>query len=111
MLTLDPLYSIDKKGKIRVWTVKVTKNYTITEYGCLDGKIVKTKREHQAMNVGKENETTPEEQAILEAERKWEFKIKQNYTTKIPTKKDIENVNQLKYVEITEPVEEESKEE
>ena len=71
MQTLNTLYKLDTKGKIRQWTVKVKNNSFWTEQGLLDGKIVINKPTITTpKNEGRANATTAEEQAMLEAKAK-----------------------------------------
>lgn len=65
------LYTRDKKGKARGWTIWTEGDKMITEYGLVTGKKTRQERTAKPMNVGKSNETTAESQAILEAESKW----------------------------------------
>jgi len=55
-----------------------------SESGQLDGKKVKTEDTiKEGKNIGKSNETTPEQQAELEAQARWTNKTKKGYTTSI----------------------------
>ena len=73
-------------GREKVWSIEVLDNddntFTIrSSHGIKGGKMV----EHDTIisegkNLGKKNETTPKQQAILEAEREWTKKVKQGYT-------------------------------
>lgn len=72
-------------GREKQWAVQVLDNgnntYTVkTEYGIVGGK--QTTHESlvaEGKNTGKKNETTPRQQAQLEAERDWVKKQKQGY--------------------------------
>jgi ATP-dependent DNA ligase len=73
------LYGIEKNGKEKVWKAIVTsdKNKAISTitYGQVDGKQQVVTREYTTgKNIGRANETTPYQQAILETERKWKDK-------------------------------------
>lgn len=74
------LYKYDSKGKVRVWDVEVgcgdESSTVFQSYGLLGGKIVTNKYTAKGKNIGKANETTPQEQAILEAEALHRKKIK-----------------------------------
>ena len=84
MRLFDPLYARDSKGKILSWIASVTmdNNHAVitVHEGLLDGRqtpnltIVK-----KGKNIGKMNETTPFDQAISQAESKWNKKRKQGY--------------------------------
>lgn len=77
---LPPLYTTAKTGKERVWKVWVIGNFVYKTYGDVGGKMVELPpREAVGMNIGKVNETTPEEQARLEAEREWIKQLDKNY--------------------------------
>ncbi len=72
-------------GREKQWSIQVLDNgdatYTVrSTHGMKGGKMV----DHDTIvsegkNLGKKNETTPKEQAILEAEREWTKKVKQGY--------------------------------
>lgn len=79
-MTLPTLYASDKKGRIKQWQVWTPHGGTVeVEYGLKDGK--KTVEVYQAKpkNIGKSNETTETQQAILEAKSKWNKQIKKGY--------------------------------
>lgn len=66
------LYGLSSTGKIKQWEVSVVQhdNFSeiIVDHGYLDGKIVSSSREIGAgKNIGKANETTHFQQAMLEA--------------------------------------------
>lgn len=75
-------------GREKQWAVQVLDNgdntYTVkTEYGIVGGK--QTTHESlvtEGKNSGKKNETTPRQQAQLEAERDWVKKQKQGYSVR-----------------------------
>ena len=73
------LYAKGKKGEIRAWKVYTKGPTIITEHGVLDGKIQKSRKEAKAKNVGKANETAPEEQALLQAQSMWQKQIDKGY--------------------------------
>ena len=80
------LYELDKKEKVRQWKIWVIKNVIHTEYGLQEGEkiknieIIKTGK-----NIGRKNETTPEEQAVKEAQSKWTKKKDKGYSQTINT--------------------------
>jgi DNA ligase-1 len=87
--SFSPLYTYDSKGRVRVWNIWVermtTGNYNIvTHHGLVDGKrqiervIIK-----EGKNLGRANETTPQEQAISEAESKWNGMQDKGYATNV----------------------------
>lgn len=65
-----------KKG--RQWKIKVIDNMIETEYG--QKKMTKTKTIVSGKNKGKKNETTDYEQAVKEAEKKWNSKKEEGYS-------------------------------
>jgi DNA ligase-1 len=78
------LYSIDKNGKIKVWTAAVLQTIAVkdaakgasatsrTTHGYIDGKQQTAYRDYNTgKNIGKSNETTPLAQCIAETQRKW----------------------------------------
>jgi DNA ligase-1 len=78
-------FRIDSTGKIRQWTISVekvdeTKSKLISFAGVKDGKLIETITEiTSGMNIGKANETTPYEQAVLDAQTEINKKVKQGY--------------------------------
>lgn len=70
-MELPTLYIRDSKGKEREWSVTTNGSDVIVSHGLVGGKITQKVTKAKAKNVGKANETTPEEQAILEAKSKW----------------------------------------
>lgn len=86
---LKPLYKKNQEGKIQVWTVfladpsKEGINVTV-QFGELKGKIQEKKYKVTAgKNTGKKNETSVFDQAVLEAQSKWEKKLKSGYVTSL----------------------------
>lgn len=80
MLKTNPtLYGKDTKGNIKEWSV-YTEGPTVTvAHGRLGGKITTKSYEAEAKNIGRSNETTPTEQADLEALAKWTKQLKRGY--------------------------------
>lgn len=84
MNTFPKLYKITSTGADQEWTIAVDKNTIITKYGQVGGAIqTATDVIKVGKNIGKKNETTPEEQALLEAEATWEKKLKKGYVKSI----------------------------
>lgn len=85
MMNLGTLYKKSSQGKIEQWTVGV--DVTLEGYGCIQtaygevgGKIQVTKDiVKEGKSKGKKNETTAHQQACLEAQAKWEKKLKTGY--------------------------------
>lgn len=88
------LYKRDSKGRVQTWDVFVTKNgvegfYIKTKHGKQGGKIQETADLiTEGKNLGRTNETTPEQQAISEAESKWTKQIERKGYVDDPTKVD-----------------------
>jgi len=82
------LYGKSKTGKTQVWQIEVIKQDPTAvirvTYGYQDGKqVVNEKEITKGKNLGKKNETTPYEQALLEAQSTWEGKIDGGYAEKL----------------------------
>lgn len=73
------LYKIDKKDGVRVWSVRVEGNKVISSFGILGGRIQESIKEATPKNVGKLNETSAEQQALLEAESLWKKQRRLKY--------------------------------
>lgn len=74
------LYKKTSTGKIQTWEVWVEGSTMHSQSGQLEGKKVKSEDTiKEGKNIGKKNETTPEEQALLEAESRWKQKKKKGY--------------------------------
>jgi DNA ligase-1 len=75
-MKLSTLYKRAVNGKVNEWTVEIKNNCFRTISGYTDG--VKTTSEWTCCagkNVGKKNETTPEQQALAEAQAMWTKKV------------------------------------
>lgn len=86
MASLPKLYKQTSTGKIQEWGIEArwgnpeNAPTIVTVYGLLDGKK-QVAREviSRGKNIGKANETSPMEQAQLEAQAQWEQKLKKGY--------------------------------
>lgn len=87
------LYRKDSKGKIRSLEIKTDGYKLIQISGLLDGKKVTHEKVCVPKNVGKANETTPEEQALSQAESLYTKKIREGY---FDTAEEAENNKVLK---------------
>jgi len=77
---LPTLYKFDSKGKLREWTMVIKGNCFHAVKGLVGGKLTEDKpRCCEAKNVGRSNETSPEQQAENEAKSKWQKKIDSGY--------------------------------
>lgn len=80
MQKLPTLYKRTSTGAAQQWTMIVDGDKYWTEYGQVDGKIQSTKPTTASpKNVGRSNETTAEEQALSEAQSKWQKKVDKDY--------------------------------
>lgn len=81
---MKTLYKKTSTGAIQQWTIKVQGNVIHTAYGQVGGKIQDT---HDTIDEGKNtsrsNATTPEQQAVLEAQAKFEKQLKKGYVRTI----------------------------
>lgn len=73
------IYKKDTKGKIRSLEVYNEGEFLFQIAGLLDGKKVTNTKTCKGKNIGKSNETTPEEQAALEVTSKVTEKLKSGY--------------------------------
>jgi DNA ligase-1 len=79
---METLYNISPSTqKIKQWNISVNGNKIIIKHGFLDSKLVEHEQICEGKNIGKKNETTAEEQALLEAKAQWDKKIKSGYVT------------------------------
>ena len=87
------LYCKTSGGKINFWKIWTLKNKIYTNWGQIDGDSVTNAVEVEGKNIGRSNETSPAEQAIKEAQSKWEKKKKRKY---FETLKDAETKLNIK---------------
>ena len=81
---LPILYKRTSSGAIQQWEIIVYKNTFRTIYGQVGGQLVYNKGTIcKGKNIGKKNESTPEQQAETEAKAKWEKQLKKNYKVDI----------------------------
>jgi DNA ligase-1 len=82
MAQFETLYNTSlTTGKTKVWKVRTEGNKVIVSHGFLDGKMVDHEEICEGKNIGKKNETTPEQQAVSVAKSSWDKKVKSGYTT------------------------------
>jgi DNA ligase 1 len=89
----DTLYGCDVNNKIKEWKIQVqdlqSHSLMIYSYGYTDGKKVECNQIiNKGKNIGKKNSTSHFQQAVLNAESKWNKKISEGYSIDI---KHIEN--------------------
>ena len=75
----ETLYGVEKNGDTKQWSVYVTDNVVTVEWGKVGGKLQTKATVCEAKNVGRSNETSPEQQAILEAESKYRKQLDKYY--------------------------------
>ena len=89
------IYKIDTKGKTRFITISVDGSTIIQESGLLDGKSVTNISQCEGKNIGKVNETTPENQAIIEAVAKIKKKLSEEYFESVETAQTVEYISPM----------------
>ena len=78
------LYKKSSTGKIQEWTMMVAGDLYWSVAGQQGGKITRNKpTTAKPKNVGRSNETTPEQQAMLEALAKFQKKLDDGYTDEL----------------------------
>ena len=87
---IKSIYKLDSKNKVRILTVSALNGELFQESGLLDGKLVLHTSVCTPKNIGKTNETTAKEQAILEAEALIVKKLKEGYSESIEQAKEDE---------------------
>lgn len=74
------IYKYDTSGNLRVWSIEVNGSRYRTIAGIKDGNLVTSKwTEAKPKNIGKANETTAEEQAVVESLAKYKKKLEGEY--------------------------------
>lgn len=76
---MKTLFKRDSKEKIRVWKIWTEGAKIIQEAGLENGKLVKNEKLATGKNIGKSNESTPAEQAILEMNSTYNGKLTEGY--------------------------------
>ena len=80
MNTYPTLYKRTSSGKVQVWFMEVDGDRYRSTSGQQDGKKTTTEWTiAKAKNVGRANETTPEQQAVAEVEAEYEKKLARDY--------------------------------
>ncbi len=83
---LPVLYELDSKEQLRVWSIETINKGSYSEIVITSGldkgkKVVKNIKITSGKNIGKTNETSHYEQALLDSKSKWNNKIKSGYST------------------------------
>lgn len=78
--TFPTLYKKTSAGEDQSWSIQVTGNKIVTRWGRFTGaQQTATETIESGKNAGRANQTTPEEQALLEAQAQWDKKLKRGY--------------------------------
>lgn len=77
---MTTLYKPTKLGSTQQWSIEVQGDSFICTYGQLDGKLQTQITKCEGKNIGRANETTPEQQAIFEMDSLIAKKIKSGYS-------------------------------
>ena len=80
-MKLERLYKTAKTGATQIIDMEIIGDTYTRTWGQLDGKMQEKATIAKGKNIGKANESSPEAQAILEAEAVWTKKQKANYST------------------------------
>lgn len=80
------LYGLDKSGKYKVWSIWTEEAMLCIEHGSENGKMQTKREDIQGKNIGRSNETTPEQQAELEAESRYKRQLDKGYR---PSKEEL----------------------
>lgn len=86
------LYQRSSTGKIKFHEFRTEGAEFICTWGLLGGATQTTTKTCVGMNIGKANETTPEQQAELELKAKMTKKMKEGYSTELPGEIDTNSV-------------------
>lgn len=79
MNTLPTLYHKGRTGAVYQWKTWTEGPHILTEYGQVDGQMQVSKKLAETKNSGKSNETSPEQQAILESQSLHTYKLDRKY--------------------------------
>lgn len=83
------LYGLDKGGKFKVWKIWTDGATLFVEHGKEGGKQQLKSEVVEGKNIGRANETTPAEQAELEAMSRWRKQVDKGYRE---TKEELEEL-------------------
>jgi DNA ligase-1 len=78
--TFPTLFKKTSTGADQSWSIEVIGNTIISRWGQVGGALQSTRDTiTDGKNAGRANATTPEQQAVLEAQAQWERKLKRGY--------------------------------
>jgi len=80
-MQLERLYKTSATGATQIIDMNITGDTYTRSWGQLNGKQQSKSTTAVGKNIGRSNETTPEEQAVIEAKAVWVKKQKANYST------------------------------
>lgn len=80
-MELEILYGADKNGGYKQWSVSTEGDTITVSHGKLGGKLQSKETVCKGKNIGRANETSPEQQAKLEAQSKWNKQVDKYYRT------------------------------
>ena len=75
------LYANASNGKIKLWEIEADNDTMIIRNGYEGGKTAVQTKQIRGKSLGKSNETSDNEQCILECKSKWQKKLDEQYTT------------------------------
>jgi len=76
---VNTLYKKDSKGKLRLLSIETSHGLLIQTSGLSEGKKVEHSKMCKPKNVGRSNETTAQQQAVIEAEALIKKKLREGY--------------------------------
>jgi ATP-dependent DNA ligase len=80
-MELKTLFHRGRTGAVYAWKVWTENNLIVTEYWQYpDGKRQQSVKEAEIKNLGRSNEVSPEDQAVIEAQALWKFKLDRKYS-------------------------------
>lgn len=82
-MILPTLYKPAKSGATQQLNISTDESIVVVSFGQVDGKQQVKETLCNGKNLGRSNETTAQQQAELEAQSKWDKKIKEGYSTTI----------------------------
>lgn len=80
---LPMLYGRASTGKIKQWQVTTRGDLVVVTHGQVGGKQTESVTASKPKNAGRSNATTAEQQAVLEAQSKWNKQVKRDYRESI----------------------------
>jgi DNA ligase-1 len=92
-MKFDRLYANASNGKVKIWEIEADGNTMISRSGYLTGKMMTQSKKIKGKSLGRSNETSDNEQCILECKAKWQKKVDEQYT---PNKNDIKEYSDQK---------------